>query len=428
MPITDLVDLNPGTAVAGIPEDALVSFIPMADVTEGGEWVNHQTRRLSEVRRGYTAFREADVLFAKITPCMENGKGCHALGLANGLGFGTTEFHVLRRKSGTDSRFIYHVAQSAALRLRAEALMVGSAGQQRVHEDFFSKYAVPSFTEPEQTKIAEMLDIIDAAIWETAASIGKLKLIRIGLVHDLLTRGIDENGELRDPLAHPKEFVSSPIGRVPIAWNIVTLGAVIAERGGTIQTGPFGSQLHADEYVEDGVPVVMPQDILNGKIVEHHVARITEDRASSLHRHRMEFGDVILARRGDLSRCAAITSRSVGWLCGTGCLLVRTGAGRDGLNTRWLVCAYQHDRCQRQIASRAVGSTMANLNTSLLSDLVIARPMGEEQDGIVDRITGQDDLIDAEETELNKLRLLKAGLMQDLLTGRVRVPSSTEAP
>jgi type I restriction enzyme S subunit len=100
----------------------------MADVSESGQWTNHQVRRLSEIRNGYTPFQEGDLLFAKITACMENGKGAHAVGLANGIGFGATEFHVLRAKPDADARFIYHWLQSAPLRRKAEAMMTSSAG------------------------------------------------------------------------------------------------------------------------------------------------------------------------------------------------------------------------------------------------------------------------------------------------------------
>ena len=106
-PISELAYINPGRVpIAGGPETS-VSFIPMADVSESGEWTNHKVRRLREVSSGYTAFAEGDVLFAKITPCMENGKGAHALGLINGVGFGTTEFHVVRAREGiSDSRYL----------------------------------------------------------------------------------------------------------------------------------------------------------------------------------------------------------------------------------------------------------------------------------------------------------------------------------
>jgi type I restriction enzyme, S subunit len=90
IPVSGLADINSPVSVARLDPSSPVSFIPMADVTETGRWIGNQVRALHEVKGGYTAFQEGDVLFAKITPCMENGKGCHATGLVNGVGFGTT--------------------------------------------------------------------------------------------------------------------------------------------------------------------------------------------------------------------------------------------------------------------------------------------------------------------------------------------------
>ncbi len=142
-PITELADINPACPLIGLEPDSSVSFIPMSDASESGQWIGRQTRKLHEVRSGYTPFREGDVLFAKITPCMENGKGCQALGLVNGVGFGSTEFHVLRAKPNADARFLYHWLQSDMLRVAAEAMMTGSAGQRRVPSEFFGRLPIP---------------------------------------------------------------------------------------------------------------------------------------------------------------------------------------------------------------------------------------------------------------------------------------------
>ena len=117
---------------------------------------------------------------------MENGKGAHAIGLVNKVGFGTTEFHVLRAKPFTDARFIYHWLQSEGLRLRAKAMMTGSAGQQRVPVEFFEHFKVPFLPLVEQQRIAEILDTFDTQIQETERLINKLKQQKKGLMHDLL--------------------------------------------------------------------------------------------------------------------------------------------------------------------------------------------------------------------------------------------------
>jgi len=274
----------------------------------------------------------------------------------------------------------------------------------------------------EQSRIAAVLDTVDEAIAKTEAVIAKLRQVRAGLLHDLLTRGLDAHGQLRDPSAHPEQFQASPLSQIPKEWNFEPLGARLQRIGGIIQTGPFGSQLHAHEYTTEGVPVIMPQDILEGSVSIAQIARIPATRAEELKRHRVRLGDLIFARRGDLSRCAAITTREVGWLCGTGCLLMRFS--EPTLSPHWLSLAYRHDIGQRQIVARAVGTTMVNLNTKLLAHLRFAFPPKDEQDDVVQRLADADTNIYKESANLSKLGLVKSGLMTDLLTGRVRVPET----
>ncbi len=184
----------------------------------------------------------------------------------------------------------------------------------------------------EQSKIAEILSTVDRAIEQTEALIAKQQRIKTGLMQDLLTRGIDEYGNLRSE--HTHEFKDSPLGRIPKQWKVQSLGAALHKVRGFLQTGPFGSQLHAHEYVHEGIPVIMPQDILSGRVSTAIIARITEDRANDLRRHCLQSNDIVFSRRGDLSRAAAIGEREEGWLCGTGCFLLRVPA--KDMEARWL--------------------------------------------------------------------------------------------
>ena len=117
-----------------------------------------------------------------------------------------------------------------------------------------------------------------------------------------------------------------------------TLGDLVDSGEGFIQTGPFGSQLHARDYVEEGVPVVMPQQLGNNEISLDGVSRVGEQDRDRLARHVMREGDIVFSRRGDVTRRAYITDREDGWLCGTGCLLLRLS--HPGCDNRYLgVCA-----------------------------------------------------------------------------------------
>ena len=131
--IEDIAEVNPRIDKAGIDDNLNVSFVPMPAVDAGNGFINvTQKRPFSEVKKGYTGFLEGDVLFAKITPCMENGKMAVVPKLINGYGFGSTEFHVLRPKQGIDCRYLYYFVSSEIFRKNAAHYMTGAVGQKRV--------------------------------------------------------------------------------------------------------------------------------------------------------------------------------------------------------------------------------------------------------------------------------------------------------
>lgn len=417
IPLVEIAEINPAKGHLSLDESAEVSFIPMQDVTDNAQWIGNQTRQLKEVNKGYTYFEEGDILFAKITPCMENGKGCLAVGLKNGVGFGSTEFHVLRAKPNGDAGFIFQWSIDQGLRRKAANRMVGSAGQQRVPTGFLETFLIPDLPRKNQTQIAEVLSTIDLSITHTENLVAKYQHIKTGLMQDLLTRGIDEHGQLRDPKTH--KFKSSPFGLIPEDWKLVKLGDIIAESQGIIQTGPFGSQLHAFEYTSEGIPVIMPQDIGDdGKLLIEQAAKNSQSRANDLKRHILKANDVIFARRGDLSRCASIKPEQHG-LCGSGCMLLRVS--EDILSGDWMSIIYRYTLCQRQIAAQAVGSTMVNLNTQILANLLLPKPSIQEQRLVSRSILEFHAFLETKEFLLRKLMNLKNGLMQDLLTGEVSV-------
>ena len=131
------------------------------------------TRPFAEVKSGYTPFREGDILLAKITPCFENGKGAIAKGLSNGVGFGSTEFHVLRPREGTDLNFLFIHTRTPEFRRYGEANMIGSAGQKRVPASFVTDWRIPTPPLIEQCRIAAILSIWDETI-QRVTRVGEL--------------------------------------------------------------------------------------------------------------------------------------------------------------------------------------------------------------------------------------------------------------
>lgn len=154
-PLSAYVDVNPPVNIAGIGEDDLVGFIPMQAVSDGATGEYTVTNRpLKEVRKGYTPFINGDTLWAKITPCMQNGKSCIVDRLPNGVGFGSTEFHVLRvRAPGISKEFVMEFVSQASLRRLATYAFTGSAGQQRVPATFLEALPFPELSESRQNEI-----------------------------------------------------------------------------------------------------------------------------------------------------------------------------------------------------------------------------------------------------------------------------------
>lgn len=163
----------------------------------------------------------------------------------------------------------------------------------------------------------------------------------------------------------PDRLVESELGEIPEGWRAGRLGSEAERCGGRIQTGPFGSQLHASDYVADGVPVVMPKDLAGRRIVTSTIARVRPQDADRLARHRLQPGDIVYSRRGDVEQHGLIRSREAGWLCGTGCLLVRLGPG--WLSSMFTSMSLNQPVTRTWIVQHAIGATMPNLNTGILS-------------------------------------------------------------
>ena len=166
---------------------------------------------------------------------------------------------------------------------------------------------------------------------------------------------------------------------------------MIVEPVGLIQTGPFGSQLHQSDYVSDGIPVIMPKDIDDGRIGTETVARVSEETAMRLCRHRLRPRSIVLPRRGEITKRAWIGNDQAGWLCGTGCLQIVV-EGTD-LVPEFLYYYMEQDHVVRWLEQHAVGTTMLNLSASIVAGLPVRYPTPYEQSRIAAILSAYDDLI-----------------------------------
>jgi type I restriction enzyme S subunit len=186
--------------------------------------------------------------------------------------------------------------------------------------------------------------------------------------------------------------VESLFNSLPAHWEVTTLGKVCERTGGDIQTGPFGSQLHASDYVPFGIPSIMPKNIGDNRVVTEGIARITSQDAKRLSRYLVRTGDIVYSRRGDVERRALIRAEEDGWLCGTGCLRVRFGNGE--IDPLFAFYYLGHPNVREWIVRHAIGATMPNLNTSILSALPFVVPPPSEQKAIARILSSLDDKIE----------------------------------
>jgi len=370
--IETVFELNPRKGPKDeLPESAPVTFVPMPAVDAESRTITApQEKPFSSVRKGYTSFRENDVLFAKITPCMENGKAAIARDLTNGIGFGSTEFHVLRPTGAVIPEYIYHyIGQESFLR-EAESEMTGSVGQKRVPTSFLEDAPLPLPPLVEQKRIVSQIDSL---------------LGRVNAAHERLAKAPAILKRFRQSV-----LAAACSGQLTTDWReIRKIGdwyfKPLGEFAINIQTGPFGSALHRHEYVANQIPLVNPMHIQNGVIIPASDYCVTNEKAKELSRYRLQEGDIVLARRGEMGRAAVVQTEQTGFLCGTGSLFLRI----SDIKTIYpeFACLYlRNPRVVEYLENSSVGSTMTNLNQRIIKSINFPNVDYCEQQEIVCRV------------------------------------------
>jgi type I restriction enzyme S subunit len=208
-------------------------------------------------------------------------------------------------------------------------------------------------------------------------------------------------------------YKQTEVGVIPDDWEVKPLGECASFR-----TGPFGSALHKSDYTNDGIPVVNPMHINDGRIEPTRTMTITEKAAKLLADFRLKAGEIVIGRRGDMGRCAVVMPEQDGWLCGTGSMIIRVGT----TDVDFLQRVISSPRATAAIEETSVGSTMINLNQSTLAGLKVQFPPLPEQRAIATALSDVDGLLGALDRLIAKKRDLKQAAMQQLLTGQTRLP------
>ena len=280
--------------------------------------------------------------------------------------------------------------------------------------------ALPSC--PEQSAIAAFLDRqtakIDALVAEQEKLIALLKEKRQAVISHAVTKGLD-------PTVPMKDSGIEWLGEVPAHWEVRPLGVLSS----AVQTGPFGSQLHANDYIDDVIPVINPSNIQNGVLIPDLGCTVSEDVAEQLSNHKLIPGDIIFGRRGEMGRCAVVTEKEAGWLCGTGCLNVRLV--KDQVCPTFVATFLRTPLVRDWLLLESVGSTMDNLNAAILSRLRVPLPPMNEQGAIVtylsQAISKLDSLTAEAQRAITLLKEHRAALISAAVTGKIDVRGLVDA-
>lgn len=231
-----------------------------------------------------------------------------------------------------------------------------------------------------QNKMCKILESVDVMIIKSKLQLDKLDLL-------VKSRFIEMFG---DPVSNPHKFTKVPLSELA-----------------DIKIGPFGSLLHKEDYIENGHPVVNPSHIVNGNIVVDSRLTISDEKYEELAAYKLDIGDVVLGRRGEMGRCAVVPQE--GFLCGTGSVIIRT---KGEVTSDYIQQIISFPTFKRTIEDMAVGQTMPNLNVPIVSNFLITKPPVEIQKRYYDFVEQVDKSKLAIQQSLDELETLKKSLMQ----------------
>lgn len=385
MKIGDICTLNPKTK-NDLPSDSLISFIPMSSVSVDGKLEMTDTLILSKAKN-YTLFQDGDILFAKITPCMENGKGAITYGLLNGYGAGSTEFIVLRPNTDMiTAKWLYLYLSQRSFRWECQQHMTGSAGQKRVPPKYLASCEIPVPTISEQehivSKIEELFSKLDASVAELKTAKEKLKVYRQAVLKEVFT-GFTQKG-------------------------LVEISEIVED----IRIGPFGTMLHKADYVSGGVPVINPQHIKKLSIIPSEKVTVSQEKYVELAPYQLKENDIIMGRRGEMGRAAAITKVEAGWICGTGSILFRLKPEYDATFYSQILSSPD---AVHYLEDHATGTTMKNLNESIVKHIPVPKVTRQMQEEIVSKSEEKTSICDSIEQTIDASLQQAEALRQSIL-------------
>lgn len=407
-PLSTLGEIVTGTTppsyVLGVWGDTL-PFITPGEISEDGQILNVE-RSLSPVGVNYVRTVPSQ---AVLVVCIGSTLGKTALSKEECAT--NQQINAVIPNSIHDSRFIY-----AALTYQIDQLLrcAGLQAVPIVNKQQFGKMLIPIAPPDIQRIIAEILDAVDQAIARTSSLIIKLKQTKAGLLQDLLTRGLDDDGKLRDPQAHPEQFKDSPLGRIPQDWEAKPLVSIA-----DLQVGFAFKSEYFQEH--DGVKLLRGENVGYGSPDWSETRTLSWKMYLNYREYELVTGDIIIGMDRTFTKSgvkiSVLESSDVPAL-----LVQRVGRFLTiECNQQFLKALLSSQHYHNILLAQQKGMDIPHLSKSEILDPLVTIPPIEEQICIASIIETHNTRISTEEAYLNKLKLQKQGLMQDLLTGKVRV-------
>jgi type I restriction enzyme S subunit len=389
--LPDVFDVNPPKPRAdALAANEPVSFVPMGAVdADRGAIVTAEEKAFAAVRKGYTAFANGDVIMAKITPCFENGKAALASGLRNGLGFGSSEFHVFRSRGGVIPEYLLHFIRQEGFRDEAAEFMTGTAGQARVPVDYMREVSLPIPPLSEQRRMVEKAEALFEQLNRAKGRLDRVPLIlkrfrQAVLAAACLGKLTEEwralHGELKE--TWPGQSPSSRpdwLGELPEQWFVRHLED-ISDRVSVGHVGPTSRFYCAREV---GVPFVRSQNVRPERLVLDHAQYVTRAFHDSLRKSQLKPGDILVVRVGANRGDVCVVPEGLGEL---NCANIVFARPQPGLSA-WIGLYANSPEGQKQLREMTTGSAQGVLNTGAVAKLIVPLPPPRERAEIAKRVT-----------------------------------------
>ncbi|WP_236843742.1 restriction endonuclease subunit S [Campylobacter lanienae] len=403
----EICEINPKTEILLLNESDEVSFIPMASVEAETNIFTESKSKFSKVKKGYTKFRDNDILFAKITPCMENGKICIVNNLKFGIGFGSTEFHVIRPNKNTLSKYIYYFVSQISFRQMAQIYMTGAVGQRRVPSKILENFEIPLPPLSEQKAIADKLDDsfakIENAITNLINAKENLKLYKQSVLKSAF------NGDLLPNTS-------------PTHWEVKKLGEIISKEKYSMKRGPFGSALKKEFFVDNGIRVFEQYNPINS---DPHWKRyfITKEKFKELEAFKASAGDLLISCSGTLGKILELPKNTEIGIINQALLKIKLDQ-KQILNS-FFIHYFNSNKFQNLILEKTIGTAIKNIaSVSELKRLEIPLPNLTEQNLIVAEIDRRFAIVDKTlnliDKSIQNAKNLKQSILKKAFSGELR--------